>query len=95
MEPDDTAYTAAFHRFEFLASLIALDTEHEFLANPWPGEFLLESAWGYDQVGLAPDIAREITPSWPLLQAGAFGGKVERAEIALEALVEYRSRRPR
>lgn len=95
VEPDDAAYRAAFHRFEFLASLIALDTEHEFLANPWPGEFLLESAWGYDGVGLAPDIAREITPSWPLLQAGAFGGKAERAEKALEALVEYRSRRPR
>ncbi|MEV6173139.1 SIR2 family protein [Streptomyces sp. NPDC051954] len=95
VEPDDAAFASAFYRFELLASLIALDTEHEFLANPWPGEFLLDSAWGYDGGGLAPDIAREITPSWPLLQAGVFGGKVERAEKALEALVDYRSRRPR
>ncbi|MEW1829317.1 SIR2 family protein [Streptomyces sp. NPDC088196] len=92
VEPDEDAYQAAFHRFEFLASLIAMDNEHEFLANPWPGEFLLDSWWGYDEIGLAPDIAREINSSWPLIQAGAFGGEVERAEKAIAALVEYRSR---
>ncbi|MFE0358869.1 SIR2 family protein [Streptomyces nigra] len=95
VEPDDDAYQAAFHRFEFLASLIAMDSGHEYHANPWSGEFLLDSWWGYDDAGLAADIAREINESWPLLQAGAFGGEVQRAEKALAALVEFRARNPR
>ncbi|WP_217235535.1 SIR2 family protein [Streptomyces sp. AC555_RSS877] len=95
VEPDDEAYQAAFHRFEFLASLIAMDTEPEFYANPWSGEFLLDSSWGHEDVGLASDIAREINESWPLLQAGAFDGEVERAEKAFKALVEFRSKNPR
>ncbi|MFI9587831.1 SIR2 family protein [Streptomyces sp. NPDC052236] len=95
VEPDDDAYRAAFHRFEFLASMIAMDTERRFFARPWTGEFFLESVWGHDGVGLAPDITREINASWPLLQAGAFGGEVERAEKALEALTSARSQRPR
>ncbi|MFF5846352.1 SIR2 family protein [Streptomyces massasporeus] len=92
VEPDDHAYQSAFHRFEFLASLIAMDTEHEFHANPWSGEFFLDSWWGYDQIGLAPDIEREINDSWPLLQAGAFSADTERAKKALTALAEFRSR---
>jgi hypothetical protein len=91
VEPDDDAYCAAFHRFEFLASLVNMDTEH-VLASPWSGEFLDDEVWGHDQNGLAPDIEREIDDSWPLLQAGAFSTDVERAEKALTALAEFRSR---
>jgi hypothetical protein len=71
--------------------MIAMDSEVEHWANPWPGEFLLDSQWGYDEVGLAADIAREINPSWPLIAGGAFGGDTVRAEKALTALGEYRA----
>ncbi|MFG2440843.1 SIR2 family protein [Streptomyces sp. NPDC048508] len=95
VEPDDEAYAAAFNRFEFLTSLMAMDSENEFHRNPWSGEFLLESWWGYNQTGNATEVAAEINNSWPLLQAGAFGADVERAESALKALVEFRTRNPR
>lgn len=91
VEPDDEAYRAAFHRFEFLASLMALDTKHA-LASPWSGEFLGDDVWGYDQNGLAPDIERESSDAWPLLQTGAFNADLERAKKALTVLVEFRSR---
>ncbi|MBD0844740.1 SIR2 family protein [Streptomyces sp. TRM68416] len=91
VEPNDDAYRAAFHRFEFLASLVTLDTEHA-LASPWSGEFFDDDVWGYDQNGLAADIEREINDSWPLVQAGAFSSDTERAKKALTALAEFRSK---
>jgi hypothetical protein len=95
VEPDDSAYEAACHRFEFLASMIAMDSEPKALAIPWPGEFLLESTWGWDDNGMASDIAREVVPDWPLLQGGAFGNDPERANNALKGLVDFRARNPR
>ncbi|MFE0418327.1 SIR2 family protein [Streptomyces tendae] len=91
VEPDDDAFRAAFHRFEMLASLMSLDTEH-VLASPWSGEFFGDDVWGYDQNGLAADIAREISDTWPLLEAGAFNADVERARNALTTLDQFRSR---
>lgn len=91
VEPDDEAYRAAFHRFEFLASLMSVDTEH-ILGTPWSGEFFNDDVWGYDQNGLAPEIEREINESWPLLLAGAFNHDAEQAKKAFTALVEFRSR---
>ncbi|MDX3078649.1 hypothetical protein PV364_41065, partial [Streptomyces sp. MI02-7b] len=95
VEPDDHAYGNAFNRFEFLTSLIAMDQEDDFLANPWPGEFLLDPNWGYADNSLAADAEREMTPAWPLLQSGAFGGDLERGKKALQALIEYRAKHPR
>ncbi|MBH5334894.1 caspase family protein [Streptomyces pactum] len=95
IEPDDTAYAEACNRFEFLASLIAMDVEPSTLATPWAGEFLLDSNWGYDQFGLAGEIAEEIDSAWPLLKTGAFGSDVERAKKAFEALVDFRAKHPR
>ncbi|MFG2303503.1 caspase domain-containing protein [Actinacidiphila glaucinigra] len=95
IEPDDATYMEACNRFEFLASLIAMDSEPSTLATPWAGEFLLDSSWGYDQFGLAGEIAEEIDASWPLLKAGAFGSEAERAKKAFEALKEFRARHPR
>ncbi|WP_405728921.1 caspase family protein [Streptomyces sp. NBC_01537] len=95
MEPDDIAYAEACNRFEFLASMISMDSEPEFYANPWPGEFLLDSNWGYEEIGLASQIAQEISPSWPLVTGGAFGGDPVRAEKAFKALAEYRAKQPR
>ncbi|MET9899472.1 caspase family protein [Streptomyces sp. NPDC006446] len=95
LEPDDAAYMEAFNRFELLASLIAMDTEPSTLATPWVGEFLLDSNWGYDQFGLAGEIAEEIDAAWPLLKAGAFGSDLSRAEKAFEALADFRTKHPR
>ncbi|MGW1670644.1 caspase family protein [Streptomyces sp. NPDC002324] len=92
LEPSDSAYALACHRFELIVSMIAMDSENEFLANPWPGEFLLDSAWGYEGKGVAVDISREISPSWPLIVGGAFDRDIKRAEKCLEALTEYRGR---
>ncbi|MER5200989.1 SIR2 family protein [Streptomyces sp. NPDC002755] len=91
VEPDDVAFRAAFHRFEFLASLMSVDSEH-VLASPWSGEFFGEDVWGYDQNGLAPEIEREINDSWHLLLAGAFNHDAERAKKAFSELVDFRSR---
>lgn len=95
IEPDDTAYAEACSRFELLASMIAMDSEVQAYTNPWSGEFMLDSSWGYEENGLASDIAKEIGPSWPLLRGGAFAGDPERAEKALKALADFRSKHPR
>lgn len=95
VEPSDIAYREACARFEFLASMIAMDTDNEFHAYPWAGEFFLDSAWGYDNIGLAATIDAELTDTWPLLRAGAFGGQLPRAQKALTALTEWRERHGR
>jgi hypothetical protein len=90
VEPDDEAYRAACSRFEALASMIAIDTATvDWRRQPWPGEFLLHGTWDYEN-GLARTIEQEITPAWPLLQAGAFGGDPQRAKKAHTALVDWR-----
>ncbi|MFD8597557.1 SIR2 family protein [Kitasatospora sp. NPDC059646] len=95
VEPDDNAYQAACNRFEFLASMIAIDAvSEEWRREPWPGEFLLGDNWGYEQ-GLAGAIQQEITPAWPLLQAGAFGGDPERATAAYNQLVQWKQQHHR
>ncbi|GAA4339742.1 hypothetical protein GCM10023086_74960 [Streptomyces venetus] len=95
VEPSDTAYQEACARFEFLTSMIAMDAGDDFRASPWAGEFFLDSTWGDDHNGLASVITEELTEAWPLLRAGAFGGQLSRAEKALSALTEWRSRHGR
>ncbi|WP_405404119.1 caspase domain-containing protein [Streptomyces sp. NBC_01104] len=95
IEPDDIAYAEACNRFEFMASLIAMDTEPSSLATPWIGEFLLDSNWGYDEFGLAGEISENINSAWPVLEVGAFGSDPERANKAFAALVDFRSKHPR
>ncbi len=90
VEPSDVAYREACARFEFLASMIAMDTDKPAFANPWAGEFLLDSIWGYEGNGLAAVIETELTDTWPLLRAGAFGGQLPRAQKALTSLTEWR-----
>ncbi|MET9905179.1 hypothetical protein [Streptomyces sp. NPDC006446] len=90
IEPDDTAYKAACTRFEFLASLISMDNDTQNPGFPWIGEFLSDEHWEYD-TSIANTIKAELTPSWPLLRAGAFGGDVGRAQAAYERLVQWRA----
>lgn len=91
VEPSDSAYREACSRFEFLASMIAMDTDQPAFADPRAGEFLLDSTWGYDGNGLAAIVKAELTGTWPLLNAGAFGGELARAETALSALSDWRT----
>ncbi|GGV01779.1 hypothetical protein GCM10010502_65470 [Kitasatospora aureofaciens] len=63
-------------------------------APPWPGEFLNGSNWGHER-GLAGTIQQEITPAWPLLRAGAFGGDPRRATTAYNRLVQWRQQNHR
>lgn len=93
LEPDDTAYQTACTRFEFLASMIAMDDDTQQMRLPWVGEFMDDVHWEYD-TSMANTIKAELTPNWPLLQAGAFGGDVERAQTAYERLVEWRAKNP-
>ncbi|MFE1439836.1 SIR2 family protein [Streptomyces sp. NPDC058739] len=90
VEPSDVAYREACARFEFLASMIAMDTDEPAFANPWAGEFFLDSTWGYEGNGLAAVIETELADTWPLLRAGAFGGQLPRAQKALTSLSEWR-----
>lgn len=92
VEPNNDAYRNACNRFEFIASLIVMDTEPESRAFPWVGEFI--TAWGYEDSGLAATIKHEMSPSWPLLQGGAFGGDLQRAQAAYEALTTWKAGRP-
>jgi hypothetical protein len=94
VEPDDTAYLAAFDRFEMIASLIALDALPQPTNYVWAGEFLLDGRWG-SMNGLAQRVKGEITADWPLLRAGAFGGDLDRAQAAYTALQTWKIERPR
>ncbi|WP_158709199.1 SIR2 family protein [Streptomyces globisporus] len=90
VEPSDIAYREACARFEFLASMIAMDTDSDIHAYPWAGEFLLDSTWGYENEGLPAIVETELTDTWPLLTAGAFGGQLPRAQNALTKLTEWK-----
>jgi hypothetical protein len=91
IEPSDDIYNEACDRFEFLASLMALDIAGPAGSGmPWAGEFLLDRAWNYSR-GLAAQATQEIAPDWPLVQAGAFGGDHERARSVLTELTSWRA----
>ncbi|MGA5873989.1 SIR2 family protein [Streptomyces cinereoruber] len=90
IEPSDIAYREACARFEFVTSMIAMDTDSSFMGYPWAGEFLLDSIWGYDDNGLAGTIGAELTDTWPLLAAGAFGGDLSRAQNSLTGLTAWK-----
>ncbi len=95
IEPDDDLYRSACDRFELLASMVAMDIDRSFIAQPWSGEFFFEARWGRADVGLAKRIADEISATWPLLRRGAFDGQPERAQAALTALGEFRDKHGR
>lgn len=89
VEPNDTTYEEACSRFEFLASMIAMDPHLN--AHPWAGEFMLDGTWGDDGEGLASIVKSELNDLWPLLRADAFGGALQRAVAAHTALSDWRA----
>jgi hypothetical protein len=81
LEPADEAYAAACDRLEYLASLVAMGDADDFGRVPWAGEFLLE-----EHRNVIAQVEKELAPGWPLLEGGAFGGDLDQAKAAREAL---------
>jgi hypothetical protein len=86
LEPDESTYEAACDRFEFLASMVALDESgSRNLPRAWHGEFFMN-----DFDSLAALIGQEIAPGWPML--GAFNDDVDRAETARQAVIQWKTK---
>jgi hypothetical protein len=89
IEPDDEAYWKACDRLEYLVSLTQITAEHDWLRNPWLGEF-----YGERQIlagfPLADQVRSELTPDWPLVQAGLFTD-VDQATEAVDRLSTWLS----
>ena len=83
IEPDDDTYQGACDRLEYLASLIAMDTDGPN-GLPWVGEFITRDR-PHDQ---APKLRS-------LLDGGAFGSDPERAQTAGQALNTWITQHPR
>jgi len=88
LEPDDAAYQSACDRLECLASLVSMDWR-DFRRQPWRGEWLLE-----ERRSVAARVAQELAPGWPLLEGGAFGGDLARAEAARDELQAWMRDQP-
>ncbi len=82
IEPDDDTYQEACDRLEYLASLIAMDTDGPN-GSPWAGEFMTRYRH-HDQV---PKLRN-------LLEGGAFGSDPERAQTAGQALSTWINQHP-
>ena len=66
-----------------LPSLVTMGDADNYGRLPWAGEFILESHLNV----VATQVEKETTaPGWPLLEGGAFGGDVDQAKAAREAL---------
>ncbi len=92
IEPDDESYQYACDRFEFLASMVALDFYNDRAkVGPlaWLGAIL-----DYDFQEHAKQIEGEIFPNWPMVEAGGFGGDAQRARRAHKRVVDLVSQLP-
>ncbi len=85
IEPGDDEYKAACDRLEYLASLVAMDTDAPS-GFPWAGEFI--SPGGFMDEGGDAKLGG-------LLQGGAFGRDPQRARAAQEALNTWITLHPR
>ncbi len=74
------SFREAFDRYEYLTALVQADLDQSPFAE---GEFTLPDRW--DQEGrlrVADRVRADLTPGWPMLAAGAFGGDLRRAHAA-------------
>jgi hypothetical protein len=99
--PDDETYTETFDRLEVLLAAAAEDAAIQlrnsepkhFAPGAWIGSWAWHSPWG-----TAPEddlVHREVKyagVAWPPLGGGLCGGSLERAERALESVVEQSQR---
>jgi hypothetical protein len=92
--PADADYEQAFNRFEYLLALTFLDLEQEGWCPP--GRFIYNLLHNRDNVvDMFRHEATQSGASWPPLQAGLFGGLVERFDAADQALRAYLRQNPR
>jgi hypothetical protein len=82
IEPDDDSYKEACDRLEYLASLIAMDTDKRN-GLPWAGEFITRHLY----IVQNPNVQG-------LLEGGAFRRDPERARAADEALTTWIAQNP-
>jgi len=95
--PDETSYTGLFDRTEIMLGLLSQDQALQKAAGVTTGrEWLLHSNWfgrstwraNYGRTDPIGDIEAELNASgaaWGPLQAGLFGGDLERAQATLAA----------
>jgi hypothetical protein len=95
---DDVTYDRAFDRFEYLQALLHVDAELEGgkTTVSWApiGRFLYESRWrpNYNVVAVVDHEVNRDQGAWPPLQAGLFGGSLDRLRAAQEILVALMTR---
>ena len=95
--PDDSDYSDLFDRVEVFLALLALDQsaqrrgESVFVDGPNYGRFTWRSQYKYTGERPQTPLVRELDDQkaeWPPLQAGLFGGSVERAATALQSFAK-------
>lgn len=89
LEPDDDAYQAACDRFEYLASMAAMDGADQPGQLPWAGDFIFRVKDFDTEQPLGTLITEELISGWPFLDGGAFGGDLDRATAANAALLAW------
>jgi hypothetical protein len=99
--PDDETYTETFDRLEVLLAAAAEDAAIQlrndepkyFAPGAWIGAWTWRSPWDTaPQDDLVRRDLKYAGAAWPPLGGGLWGGSVERAERALESLVEQSQR---
>jgi TIR domain len=99
--PDDETYTETFDRLEVLLAAAAEDAAIQlgnsepkyFAPGAWIGSWAWRSPWGTTpEDDLVHRDLRYAGVAWPPLGGGLCGGSLERAERALESVVEQSQR---
>jgi len=88
----DTDYEASFNRFEYFVALTVLDMTHD--QDGWfpPGRFAYLLRYQDNIVNQCRAEVSRLGVSWPPLQAGLFGGSIERFNAAEATLLDYLER---
>lgn len=93
--PDDTEFTAIFDQLEVILGALAADAESQaagtnvYVDGPWFGAFTWRDQFAQEnlEVRILSEVKAQGERS-PLLAAGLFGGRLDRAEAAFTAFVE-------
>ncbi|WP_370939297.1 toll/interleukin-1 receptor domain-containing protein [Amycolatopsis sp. cg13] len=93
---DPEEYTETFDKLEVLLSALAIDLgklPETYTDGPWLGSFTWRRRYGASTAeGAMQAELKEQGIDWPPLQAGLFGGSLERATQAFDELIERAGR---
>jgi hypothetical protein len=100
--PNDDDYTEIFDRLEVFLAALAIDVRHlykktdVFTDGPWFGSFTWRGSSSRTPIEaqMKADLY-EVGANWPPIQAGLFGGSVDRALVAVDTLVAEAGERRR